>query len=350
MEKQRTRKDEISRLNVLLCLLVIFIHVSSGPVSVLDKDSWQFAAVFFPWKLSAFVVQGFIFLSGLKLFASNRDGFDYEKLYLSRLTKIIIPYLVWNIIYYAYFIRRGYFDFNLAALLKYIVTGTLVSPFYFVIIIIQFYLFVPLSRMMVKRAKPVLMLALCAAATLFISQGLPRLLALIKPGLEFKYKDRVFTTYLFYWVAGCYAGENYAAFKRLLRDKRALITCVFAVCALAEAALGYASASGRWFSPWLETVHFCYCVSAVFFAYMLSFAVSGKRALKSRLVRDIDQASYKIFLSHCFVLFVADEYMRRFGITRVAETYLIRIITVYFLTIVLCVLWDKLRGALRRLR
>ena len=62
------RKNELSSMNIVFCLLVIFIHVSSAPVTGLSKESWQYAVFFVPWRLSAFVVQGFIFLSGLKMF------------------------------------------------------------------------------------------------------------------------------------------------------------------------------------------------------------------------------------------------------------------------------------------
>ena len=61
----KKRLAELSYLNLLLCLLVIFIHVSAEPVSRLNRDSLQYLVVVVPWRLSAFVVQGFFFLSGV---------------------------------------------------------------------------------------------------------------------------------------------------------------------------------------------------------------------------------------------------------------------------------------------
>ena len=72
----KTRKTEISMLNILLCLMVVFIHVSSAPVSQLNKESFQYITVMVPWRLSAFVVQGFIFLSGLKFFIKGTENFN----------------------------------------------------------------------------------------------------------------------------------------------------------------------------------------------------------------------------------------------------------------------------------
>ena len=62
------RKNELSLLNIIFCLLVIFIHIASAPIAGLSKGSWQYGVFFVPWRLSSFVVQGFIFLSGLKMF------------------------------------------------------------------------------------------------------------------------------------------------------------------------------------------------------------------------------------------------------------------------------------------
>jgi len=61
------KKAELSFLNILFCALVILIHVLSEPITHLEKESLAYAVVFFPWRLSAFVVQGFVFLAGVKM-------------------------------------------------------------------------------------------------------------------------------------------------------------------------------------------------------------------------------------------------------------------------------------------
>lgn len=81
------KKYEISFLNTLFCVLVIFIHVVSAPVTDLEKGTAAWTAVFVPWRLSAFVVQGFIFLSGMKMFLNTGRKIDYKKYYLSRFKK-----------------------------------------------------------------------------------------------------------------------------------------------------------------------------------------------------------------------------------------------------------------------
>lgn len=70
---KRKRIPEISFLNILLCVLVVFIHSSSEPVSSLDKSTLSWAICFIPWRLSAFAVQGFLLLSGVKLFLGAKQ-------------------------------------------------------------------------------------------------------------------------------------------------------------------------------------------------------------------------------------------------------------------------------------
>lgn len=336
------RKNELSYLNILFCLLVIFIHVTSNPIATLNKTSWQYAVVFFPWRLSAFVVQGFLFLSGLKLFLNHPNGFHYKSLYVSRLKRIFIPYILWVVAYYIYFVRKNYFGFDVNDLLVYICNGTLVSPFYYVIILFQFYILAPLWRRMVCAVSPIFMLVFSTVITILLGQNLPQILAMLNCDFIFQYNDRIFTTYLIYWVAGCYAGANYDLFKMALRKNRVFLTVIFVICTALNASFSFISFSGIQYVPWLETIHFCYCISAILFFFSISLAVAEQGRPMCRLLSGIDKASYSIFLFHCFVINIVNDCMTYFHITNVAATYLLRMITVFPITITLCLAWNRL--------
>ena len=66
--KSKTRRHEISFLNVVFCMLVVFIHIISYAVASFSPGSINYNLAMFPWRLSSFVVQGFVLLSGIKLF------------------------------------------------------------------------------------------------------------------------------------------------------------------------------------------------------------------------------------------------------------------------------------------
>jgi len=106
MAKQR--RGELSMASVIFMMLVIFIHTASEGVSGYRVDSMQFVLLQSLHRLSSFVVQGFLFLSGLKLFLPSKKPFSYQKFYLSRLKRVLLPYLlVFSLIYvYSIFTNR----------------------------------------------------------------------------------------------------------------------------------------------------------------------------------------------------------------------------------------------------
>lgn len=167
------KKQELSFLNVLFCLLVIFIHVAAEPASRLDRMSAEYAIVLIPWRLSAFVVQGFIFLSGLKMFL-HESGKGYFSYIGARLKSVALPYFVCVLCYYAYFqYKGGYFEPNLRELAAYILNGTLVSHLYFVVVIMQFYLLKPLWKRFTASVPPLLGITASLIVTLVCVTQLP---------------------------------------------------------------------------------------------------------------------------------------------------------------------------------
>ena len=102
----KKRLTEISCMNILFCLLVIWIHVNSEPIGALDRTGILWNVLFFLWKGSAFVVQGFIFLSAFKLFLKDKP-MQYGKFYLGRIKQIILPYILCAAVYYLYFVKES---------------------------------------------------------------------------------------------------------------------------------------------------------------------------------------------------------------------------------------------------
>ena len=182
---------------------------------------------------------------------------------------------------------------------------------------------------------------------MILSRNLPAVIAFFNPDFAFLYNDRVFTTYLFYWVAGCYAGANYGKFKETLRNNRVLITIFFAVSALLNAFFSYYSFSGRRYVSYLEDVHMMYCVSAILFFFVLSLSFSSREALSgggliSKFVKGVDKVSYTVYLSHILIIFVTDFILARLPETSILTNYLIRLTVVYTVSICGCLLWNKI--------
>ena len=291
MQKRR----EIDAANVILCLLVMLIHILSGAVSALDRTGMQFAAVFIPSRLASFVVQGFIFLSALKYFM-KLEGFDYKKFLISRLKTIVLPYVLWNVIYYFALMRIGYFVFDIKELIKYILIGNMISHFYFVVVIVQFYLLMPFWIALVKNIDWKFLVPISLIGMVVFGQYI---------GVSFRYNDRVFLKYFFYWICGCYAGFNYDRVTQKVKEYRKGIIVLFAFLALTDGILTWINASGRAEIAGLENIHIVYCITAILFVFTVLLWKSGKSVEKG-ISGIISRQSYNIYLSHCLILYYAD--------------------------------------------
>ena len=328
------KRREIDFANVVLCLLVMLIHILSKEVSALDRTSVQFAAVFIPSRLASFVVQGFIFLSAVKYFMRYRDGgLKYGKFLRTRFKTIVVPYVIWNIIYYFSLMPFGYFIFNPPALLKYILVGDMISHFYFVVIIVQFYVLMPLWVWLVKKISGKILIPLSLAIMVVFSRYFaPQIL----------YEDRIFIKYIFYWICGCFAGKYYNEFLRHLRNCRHWIYAFFIFIAASDGFLTWADKSGIIAVPYLEDIHIIYCTAAILFVFTVSLW-KIEQIVDNRFFSMINRQSYNIYLSHCLFLYFADGFASRYMEAGQGELLLFRLIICYGITFILWGAYDCIK-------
>lgn len=337
---QTPRRAELSRLNVLFCLLVVFIHTASHPVSALDRLSWQYALVMIPQRLSFVAVPGFFLLSGVKLTLPRKHPQPLSAYWMGRTKNILLPYLLAALVYYLTFVYGlRWFPFSLSNFLGYVIRGDLSSPFYFLITLFQFILLAPLFRWLSERWSPCVLLPFALGVTWLSSMYLNSILQLFVPEASFRYADRVFTSYLVYYLAGCCIGRHYDRFLALLEENRGLITGLFFFFACADGGISLMAFSGRRSAPYLEFVHTLYILSAILFFYG---AAVRRTSPLPRWAADIDRASYLIYLYHCLVITLFNNFTARLGLSRVSVLFVLRIFTAYSITIAACILWQRL--------
>lgn len=336
---KRTRRPELSLLNVLFCLLVVLIHVLSHPVSTLDRSSWQFLIVLIPQRLAFAAVSGFFVLSGVKLCLTSDQDFSLTRYYKRRVSTLLVPYMAAIAVYYAYFIWQGYYTFSMEDLCRYWLIGDLSAHFYFVVALIQFVVLVPLWRFAVRKYDAVLVLPFALGLSWLCARYLGSFLALVKPGLEFPYSDRIFATYLIYYLAGCYMGRNYQRFLELLERNKTLIWGLFAVFTAGDAIFSALLFSGRASVPFLEEIHIGYQMSAILFCFQL--AAQWKDRPLPRPFVELDSVSYLIYLYHCLAITEFNSMADRMGINRVMVRLPLRAMFVYGGTIAACLVWHK---------
>lgn len=337
----KKRVYEVSLLNVFFTLLVIFIHVSSDAVVNLDKTELPYMVVMTLWRMSSFVVQGFVFLSGFKMFYTLKEPLNLKKFYLSRLTKIFLPYCLWVVIYYLCYLAARYVSGpnHISNLVKYIFTGSIAAQFYFIILIVQFYLLAPLWVLIRKKVNPIVALVVSFAIMYFCNIYLPSILW--GRGINFAYNDRTFTTYLFYFISGIYTATYYEKITAFLRKNFAFVTVLFVLVATANTVITYMWQTERLTGNIINIMHIVYCITAIFFFYALF--LKCQKLSENGFVKNIDSASYYIYLTHMLFLIFIDGVMNRMGILAVKFSYPIRAIFVYGVSLAVCIGYVKLK-------
>lgn len=337
------RKNEITLINILLFVLVIFIHVTSHPVTNLRQDSVAYLLVGIPWRLSAFAVQGFFFLSGLKLFLKKEEKIDYKKYYISRFFAVVVPYLLWATVYYMYFCDHEYYLFKFDQLFFETATASVSGHFYFVFVIIQFYALVPLWRWLLKKINHKLLLFASFAVMLTALLTLPVFWDKTVIGAYIT-QDKIFIVYLFYFIAGCLAGTHYEKFVVALKKNGIAICGAFLIIAVLEALFNIVFKSMQINFRYLELLHVAYCISAVLFVYFFALKITEKKDItKISLIKYLDGASYNVYLCHCLVIYEINDRMAQWQMWDIGKMYLIRFVVTYVISIGGCTLYCYLK-------
>ncbi len=347
------RLYELSYLNVLFCVMVICVHILSEPITALERTSLQYFSVYAPWKLFQFVTQGFVFLSGLKLFLKDRSDMKITRFYIDRAKRVVIPYLLWVVIYYLYFIAIGWYEFSAADLLRYVFIGDLVAHFYFVIIICQMYILTPFIAKLFKKCSPYLALIYSLFISLLLGQYLPHVISIISPDFTFAYNDRLFTTYIFYFIGGAAVGMNYRDVIEKLRNAKIAVYTMFAILSLSNLILSYISISGRAYIHWCDTLHFAYCVSAISASLTFMAGFSEKhtalpRAV-SKIIKSADNSSYMLYLSHILVILLTRRHLD-YTTFDIGQRLMVTVTVLALYTVASSLVWDTVKGKIKRRR
>ncbi len=337
---QNKRKNELSITSVVLMLLVMLIHLLSEAVTGYAVNTVAYALTNIVQRLASFVVQGFIFLSGLKLFISEREK-STLKFYLGRLRRVVLPYVIAFSLSYCFLFAIGLVPLSASYFVRELLSGGMVGHFYFVPAICGFYLLFPLWRLIYRKASPVLALIISLFAMLLMSQYLPEILKL-SFGVDFKYNARLFPTYIFYFVAGLLAGKYYGAFAAMLQAHRASIIATAVFFGAADCTLYLLILRGEYYPPYAETVHIGYCIFAILVTLSLALAVSKTKAAEHGLIGLVDRASYNVYLIHPMFIFASAAVLTELGVKNLIVRFLLSAAVVYIVCIGACVLFELL--------
>ena len=338
------KKNEISVLNVLFCLMVIFIHVTAAPITVHNTTESISKILFFFQRMCGVAVHGFVFLSSVKLFLKDTSAIDYPKYIKSRLRKIYIPYLVFVIIYYLFEVTRGYYEFNIPQLFEFIFFGSGESHFYFIFVIMQFYLLFPLWRKLLD-TKRVFLLILGAAVINFVFYcHLPAFLSLFK--INFTYNHGLFTSYIFVWILGCVCGRYYDEFMEFIKTHFWKFGIAAGILLFIDSYMAYKAAFYFGQYPLSNYLRLLYLYTMILFMYGL-FSVYRPRIFRTELFDKIDNATFPIFLFHVYVIYAVNGFTSNVFDFGQLKMYLINFVLVYSISVTLCVMFENYKRRLK---
>ncbi|MDQ6421372.1 acyltransferase [Paenibacillus sp. LHD-117] len=209
---------EINIVRAFAILAVLLIHVTAGPRTEVPWGSLSAPFYFTANQLSMFAVPLFLMLSGLVLFYRYHDDWSMGHawtFYKKRLKFIVIPYLVWSVIYY-FFYQAAYrqpFGFDPVQFAKLLIWGDASYHLYFMAIIIQLYLVFPLlmglMRLLRMKALHILLLGLIIeGAFMYIHYNV----------YSFEHKATLIANYFAVFCAGAAIGMRYESFANRYRN------------------------------------------------------------------------------------------------------------------------------------
>lgn len=343
---KRKSYAELDYFNAIACLFVILIHVLSIGITSLERASLQLAVIYLPWKLAAYVVPGFLFTGAVKMALgwSSDSAADEKPLTLSeygkyiwrRILKIYLPYVLWVGIYYLYFLRIGWVESGIGVFLKYVFIGNLSSPFYYVVTVIQFYLLMPLWHWMIKRIPWFAGILTAGFVTLgmLYAEGI-----LGQMGISFVWRDRVFPSYLIFWVLGLYVGRCYNTVRTALKRHTASVLAMLIPVALYGVGMLVQHAKGIWLFDGNVIKMFSDCMTiCVMLTLCIAIADSAADIVKKPL-SFIYRASFTVYLSHCLFLQLISAEIAERSITDIGIQLILRAAVCYTAPFVLWYGW-----------
>jgi len=195
----------------LAILAVIIIHVTAEATIAYPSDTTRFISYNIINSLAQFAVPVFLFISSVVLtWKQTKEEVPLSKFYTKRLKTVIVPYLVWSTFYFILktVCFRGSTALSLNFIGRELVNGTAYYHLYFLLIVIQLYLFIPLVCTFIKKMKSLHMIVL----TLFL-QVLFYILNKAWIYEIYPHPANLLGSYLSVFVVGCWIGANYQKVK-----------------------------------------------------------------------------------------------------------------------------------------
>lgn len=346
----------IEYIRGLSMLGVVAIHIGSQYILLNPTPNIHLVALF--EIVSRFSVPIFFFISAFGLFyrMNLSEPFEYGKFLRRRFKAVLIPYLLWSTFY---LVHDNWFygwqlfpDFDYAAEIYFF--GLAKYHLYFLVILIWFYLLMPLWIRIVKRMTPARLILLLAAQLAFDYWS--SYCVELSENLFIKWRlNWLVLHYVFVFILGGVLAVHSQKFFAWCAAHKKIISATFLITLTTLLGWYYFLIIMKNYSP-LDTVNTAHQLSppgifytiaaSIFFFTLFQF---GKLpdALKSFL-SVLGKNSYFVYLAHPFAIHYLSLGMGKLGLIMTAPNALIFYVAIVAVTLSVKLLWQKFFQAIRR--
>lgn len=326
----KARMAYLDLFRLIAAVAVVVIHITASAIGKYQQGSSLQLIITLINGLALFAVPAFIFISAYTFMVIYRGKtLSYWQFLKKRTAVLLIPYLLWSLVYYLdqiYFAAR---PFSLLDFAKALMTGSAFYHLYFMPIIFQFYLlFVPL-KWITEKVSPLALAVLTLMLYYIYTSGLPfadtndvmgSINAWLPLKSDFKLSDRLFMSYFPFYMFGLIMGLYAEKTKRLL-GKFSLIAITF----------------------YLATTFFHVANRTAYYVYQSNFPVNLRYAWElsafaailiilwlvqqfepyysnSKSIPLLSAYTFDLYLAHPLILQFGEILLRRMGIQSVSLT------------------------------
>lgn len=298
-------------LRVVSILAVLLIH-STYPAQEKFSTHLNWKSIDFLYVLinqfARFSVPVFIILSGYGLATKYSENLHIKEFYFKRFMRIGIPFVFWTV--FLLLIGEN-FIINLEFFKKlffYLTITGIDYHFYFMIIILQCYIFFPL----LVRINNIFLLILLLLLQLYNYSPTDLIFTYI--GIPyFSFPSTFLFSWLFYFYLGIFTKKNEDKFlnKKGLKLEIFLLLCLVITAVIVNFEYIYKSFSSRYFS-FYDHFHrysvLLYSVSVFFFFYFFDLYKFFKEN-HFESINKLSEVSFAVYLFHTWILRVLDSYL-----------------------------------------
>ncbi|WP_318489999.1 acyltransferase [Photobacterium leiognathi] len=299
MSSTKERIEYFDILRGIAIFAVVAIHVS-GVGLKFDADSFNFNFTILWRNALNFCVPLFVVISGY--FLANKDlsgKSDYIDFLKKQISKIYFPMLIWSSVWLLInvLVFQSSFPKELVKLLAFSSS----VPYYFVALIIQFYLVLPLLQRVVSKSMLCISIGVSLSMTIFVfyiryyqNINLPVVV----------YGGNLFT-YIMFFTLGLYMGKNSIAH---LSGKA--LFCVTLICYALSCIESYALIEA--FGQVGDSVTAIKPSSFLYSFFFIIFLFRMKGRISSIILSKVGRMSFGIYLTHLFLLMFVTKIISRF--------------------------------------